>query len=57
MNDSKLKNIVEVKRFLKESNFMEFKRKFRTNAYGLTEKTLKPLIFCQKGGHNVFFVS
>ncbi len=37
MNDLKLKSIVEVKRFLKESNFIEFKSKFRTDAYGWTE--------------------
>jgi len=41
MNDSKLSSIVEVKRFLKESHVMEFKKRFRKEAYQWIEETLE----------------
>jgi Fic family protein len=41
MNDSKLSSIVEVKRFLKESDVIEFKKRFRKEAYEWIEETLK----------------
>ena len=41
MNDSKLSSIIEVKRFLKESHVIEFKKRFRKEAYGWIEETLK----------------
>jgi hypothetical protein len=33
VNDSKLSSIVEVKRFLQESEVIEFKKRFRKEAY------------------------
>jgi len=33
MNDSKLNSIVEVKRFLKESEVIEFKKRLQKEAY------------------------
>ena len=44
MNDSKLSSIVEVKRFLKESDVTEFKKRFRKEAYEWIEETLERLI-------------
>jgi len=41
MNDSKLSSIVEVKRFLKESDVIEFKKRFRKEAYEWIEETLE----------------
>lgn len=41
MNDSKLSSIVEVKRFLQESGVIEFKKRFRKEAYEWIEETLK----------------
>jgi len=41
MNESKLINIVEVKRFLKESEVIEFKKRFRKEAYEWIEETLE----------------
>ena len=41
MNDSKLSSIVEVKRFLQESEVIEFKRRSRKEAYEWIEETLK----------------
>ena len=41
MNDSKLSSIVEVKRFLKESEVMEFKKRFRKEAYEWIEEALE----------------
>jgi len=41
MNDSQLSSIVEVKRFLKESEVIEFKKRFRKEAYQWIEETLK----------------
>ena len=41
MNDSKLSSIVEVKRFLKESQVIEFKKRSRKEAYQWIEETLK----------------
>lgn len=41
MNDSKLSSIVEVKRFLQESEVIEFKKRFRKEAYQWIEETLK----------------
>ena len=41
MNDSQLISIVEVKRFLKESDVIEFKKRFRKEAYEWIEETLK----------------
>ena len=41
MNDSKLSSIVEIKRFLQESEVIEFKKRFRKEAYQWTEETLK----------------
>ena len=41
MNDSKLSIIVEVKRFLQESEVIEFKRRSRKEAYEWIEETLK----------------
>ena len=41
MNDSKLSSIVEVKRFLQESNVIEFKKRSRKEAYQWIEETLK----------------
>jgi len=40
MNDSKLSSIVEVKRFLKESDVIEFKKRFRKEACEWIEETL-----------------
>ena len=39
MNDSKLSSITEVKRFLKESEVTEFKKKFQKEAYEWIEGT------------------
>ena len=41
MNDSKLRRIVEVKRFLKESDVIEFKKRFRKEAYKWIEEALE----------------
>ncbi len=41
MNDSKLSSIVEVKRFLKESDVIEFKKRFRKEVYEWIEETLE----------------
>jgi hypothetical protein len=41
MNDSKLSSIVEVKRFLQESEVIEFKKRFRKEAYQWIEETLE----------------
>ena len=41
MNDSKLSSMVEVKRFLKESEVIEFKKRFRKEAYEWREETLE----------------
>jgi len=41
MNDSKLSSIVEIKRFLQESEVIEFKKRFRKEAYQWIEETLK----------------
>jgi len=41
MNDSKLSTIVEVKRFLKESDVIEFKKRFRKEAYEWIEEALE----------------
>ena len=41
MNDSKLSSIVEVKRFLQESEVIEFKKRSRKEAYQWVEETLK----------------
>jgi len=41
MNDSQLSSIVEVKRFLKESHVIEFKKRFRKEAYEWIEETLE----------------
>jgi hypothetical protein len=41
MNDSKLSSIVEVKRFLQESELIEFKKRSRKEAYQWVEETLK----------------
>jgi transposase InsO family protein len=41
MNDSKLSSIVEVKRFLKESDVIKFKMRFRKEAYEWIEETLE----------------
>jgi len=41
MNDSKLSSIVEVKRFLQESEVIEFKKRSRKEAYEWIEETLK----------------
>jgi len=40
MNDSQLSSIVEVKGFLKESEVIEFKKRFRKEAYEWIEETL-----------------
>jgi len=50
MNDSQLSSIVEVKRFLKESDVIEFKKRFRKEAYQWIEETLERfdyLYLCQ----------
>ena len=41
MNDSQLSSIVEVKRFLQESEVIEFKKRFRKEAYQWIEETLE----------------
>lgn len=41
MNDSKLSSVVEVKRFLKESHVIEFKKRFRKEAYEWIEEALE----------------
>ena len=41
MNDSKLSSIVEIKRFLQESEVIEFKKRSRKEAYEWIEETLK----------------
>ena len=41
MNDSKLSSILEVKRFLQESEVIEFKKRCRKEAYQWIEETLK----------------
>ena len=41
MNDSKISSIVEVKKFLQDSEVIEFKKKFRKEAYEWIEETLK----------------
>jgi len=41
MDDSKLSSIVEVKRFLKESEVIEFKKRFRKEAYEWIEEALE----------------
>jgi len=41
MNDSKLSSIVEIKRFLQESEVIEFKKRFRKETYQWIEETLK----------------
>ena len=41
MNDSQLSSIVEVKRFLKESDVIEFKKRFRKEAYEWIEEALE----------------
>jgi len=41
MNDSQLSSIVEVKRFLKESEVIEFKKRFRKEAYEWIEEVLE----------------
>jgi hypothetical protein len=41
MNDSQLNSIVEVKRFLQKSEVIEFKKRFRKEAYEWIEETLK----------------
>ena len=41
MNDSKLSSIIEVKRFLKESHVIEFKKRFRKEAYEWIEEALE----------------
>ena len=41
MNDSKLSSIIEVKRFLKESHVIEFKKRFRKEAYEWIEEVLE----------------
>ena len=41
MNDSKLSSIVEIKRFLQESEAIEFKKRFRKETYQWIEETLK----------------
>jgi len=44
MNDSKLSSIVEVKRFLQESELIEFKKKFRKEVFEWIEEYWKGLI-------------
>ena len=41
MNDSKLSSIIEVKRFLQESDVIEFKKRFRKEAYEWIEEALE----------------
>jgi len=41
MNDSKLSSIVEIRRFLQESEVIEFKKRFRKETYQWIEETLK----------------
>jgi len=41
MNDSQLSSIIEVKRFLKESHVIEFKKRFRKEAYEWIEEALE----------------
>ena len=41
MNDSQLSSIVEVKRFLQESDVIEFKKRFRKEAYQWIEEALE----------------
>ena len=41
MNDSKLSSIIEIKRFLKESHVIEFKKRFRKEAYEWIEEALE----------------
>jgi len=41
MNDSKLSSIVEVKRFLQESELIEFKKRSRKEVYGWIEEVLE----------------
>jgi len=51
MNDSQLSSIIEVKRFLKESDVIEFKKRFRKEAYQWIEETLERfdyLYLCKK---------
>jgi len=51
MNDSKLSSIVEVKRFLQESEVIEFKKRFRKEAYQWIEEALERfdyLYLCKK---------
>ena len=49
MNDSKLSSIVEVKRFLKESHVIEFKKRFRKEAYEWIEETLERFDYLNLG--------
>ena len=51
MNDSQLSSIVEVKRFLQESEVIEFKKRFRKEAYQWIEEALERfdyLYLCKK---------
>jgi hypothetical protein len=41
MNDSKISSIVEIKKFLQDSDVIEFKKRFRKEAYQWIEETLK----------------
>ena len=41
MNDSKLSSIVEAKRFLQESEVIEFKKRFRKETYEWIEEALE----------------
>jgi len=41
MNDSRLNSIIEVKRFLQESHVIEFKKRFRKEAYEWIEEALE----------------
>ena len=55
MNDSKLSRIVEIKSFLKESDIIGFKKRFRKEAYKWIEDILERfnyLKLCKKeNGH------
>jgi hypothetical protein len=49
MNDSQLSSIVEVKRFLKESEVIEFKKRFRKEAYEWIEEALERFDYLNLG--------
>ena len=49
MNNSKLSSIVEIKKFLQESNVIEFKKRFQKEVYEWIEEILKSFDYLNLG--------